>query len=211
MSRYTVAYADNIGNVREKLKQEGIRKLKIFICSKNATGVCNHCPFKSARTRDLHEKLKHNMDRREPDVIQQPIIKDHVLCYQKALFTINLLLKNLNDAIRQGDGERLIESYKLVLLYFKATQRHKYAYTILKLLYRIRLEPENAFKLTWGRFIYTQGYKGRNISNDLHLGHLNHFLKELLRSLRSNINEKNAERVSYTLQNMKGKKYYSYM
>ena len=38
--------------------------------------------------------------------------KDFKFSYQKALLTINLLLHNINDAIREGDGERLINSYK---------------------------------------------------------------------------------------------------
>ena len=148
----------------------------------------------------LYFHFRHENVEKTPEAT---IKEDHILNYQKANFTINLLLRNINDAIRQGDGERLINSYRLALLYFKVTGHHKYSYTILKLLYRIKLVPEDAFKLIWSRFVNTTGYKGRNISPDLHLEHLNNFLKELLRALRSNINETNAERVACSLKNIK--------
>ena len=104
---------------------------------------------------------------------------DHSLEYQRALFTFNLLLRNIKNSIKYGDGERLLHCYRFALLYLKSTKRTKYSHTILKLLYRIKLQPEKAFQLTWGRFINTRGFKGKNIPPDLHLEHLNIFLKEL--------------------------------
>ena len=38
---------------------------------------------------------------------------------------------------------------------------------------------------------------------DLHMEHLNNFLKELLRDLRGNVNRENAERVSKAVKNLK--------
>ena len=133
---------------------------------------------------------------------QGPLEIDHVNQYQKALFTINLFIRNINDAIKEGDGPRLISTYKFVMLYFKATGHSKYAYSATKLLYRIRLQPEHAFKLIWCRFINTRGISGRNISLDLHMEHINKFLKELLKGLRSNMNEENADRVAKTVKHM---------
>ena len=52
-------------------------------------------------------------------------------------------------------------------------------------------------------FINSSGYKSKNITHDLHLEHLNHFLKELLHNLRSNFNEQNADRIAKSLRNMK--------
>ena len=42
-----------------------------------------------------------------------------------------------------------------------------------------------------------------NNSLDLHLEHLNGFLKELLRNLRSNLTEENARRISQSMGNVK--------
>lgn len=125
------------------------------------------------------------------------------LNYQKALLTFNLLLRNINDSIREGDGGRLIECYKMGMLYFKCYGHNKYALSILKLLLRIKIKPDDALQLIWERFVNTRGNKGRNISMDLHLEHLNNFLKELLKNLRSNLNEANANRVSKALNNIK--------
>ena len=74
---------------------------------------------------------------------------------QQALLTINLLLRNINDAIRKGDAERLINTYNVAMLYFKATNHHKYSISILKLLCQIQNHPTRAFKLIWGRFVNT--------------------------------------------------------
>eukprot|EP00111_Clytia_hemisphaerica_P009268 TCONS_00027225-protein len=108
------------------------------------------------------------------------------------------MLRNINDCIREGDGERLMECYKFALLYFRCFGHTKYAYTVLKLFYRIKYQPEAAFRLIWSRFINTHGKKGRNVSRDLHSEHL----KELLRSLRSNLNESNAKRISRATRNL---------
>ena len=97
-----------------------------------------------------------------------------------------------------------MNSYRLALLYFRLTGHNKYAFTVLKLLHQIRLLPKSAFKHSiWGRFINTSGVKGRNISQDLHLEHLNLFLKELLKNLRSNFDEDNAGRIACSLRNIK--------
>ena len=88
------------------------------------------------------------------------------------------------------------------MLYFKATGHSKYAYSVTKLLYRIRLQPKHAFKMIWCRFINTRGTSGRNISLDLHMEHINKFLRELLKGLRSNMNEENADRVAKTVKHM---------
>ena len=123
--------------------------------------------------------------------------------YQEALFTINLLLRNIHDAIREGDGERLVNSYKIALLYFKATRHHKYGLAILNLLASFESKPKKAFKLIWGRFVNTHGFRGRNISRDLHLEHLNRFLKGLLKPLHSNLNEENAKRIAFSIKNLR--------
>ena len=49
----------------------------------------------------------------------------------------------------------------------------------------------------------TQGTCGHNLSLDLHLEHLNGFLKGLLKNLQSNLNKANADRVAKTLGKMK--------
>ena len=173
----------NVDDLHEINKKANERKnqlsIKLYFCSVEG---CAHNPFK-------YELKVHNYDRH---AISKP-----------ALLTIHLLLRDVNDCIREGNGERLLECYKVALLYFKCYGHTKYAYTILKLLFRIKIQPHSAFQLIWGRFINTSGKKGRNISQDLHLEHLNRFLKDLLTPLLSNLNEPNADRIAKSIQNLK--------
>lgn len=164
----------------------------------------NTNPYSYEKARNNHE-LKVHAFVREVKRPESPLLErepeDHIFKYQKALLSINLLLKNINDSIREGDGERLLVCYKVALLYFKSTGHVKYAFSLLKMFYRIKLCPSDAFRLIWGRFINTHGFLGHNIPNDLHMEHLNGYLKELLRSLRGNMNEKNADRIARALNN----------
>lgn len=174
----------------------------------------NRNPYVYEKARNNHEVKVHGYKRnqQEPDTIAPDTVadekssstkKDGIYSYQRALLAINLLLRNINDAIREGDGERLLVSYKMALLYFKSTGHTKYAYSVIKLMYQIKYKPQDAFRLIWGRFVNTHGFIGRNIPNDLHLEHLNGYLKELLRSLRGNFNESNCSRVARALNNTK--------
>ena len=65
------------------------------------------------------------------------------------------------------------------------------------------MEPTAAFNLIWERFINIHGMRGYNISMDLHMEHLNSFLKELLRDLRGNLKKENADRISKALNNLR--------
>ena len=166
--------------------------------------LCGHKNFKYKKARDSHEKNVHEMNVETTESETSAIKKeDHKFNYMKASLTFNLLLRDINDSIREGDGERLLEIYKVALLYLKCYHHTKYAYTLIKLFFRIRFEPQSAFQLTWERFVNTKGKKGHNISLDLHLEHLNGFLKGLLKNLNSNLNESNAARISKSMGKMK--------
>ncbi|CAB4009403.1 PREDICTED: uncharacterized protein LOC107352495, partial [Paramuricea clavata] len=59
--------------------------------------------------------------------------------------------------------------------------------------------PQEAHRLMWNRTVNVKGQKGKNISLDLRLEHLNHILKEMLRNLGPNLNEVTAARASHSL------------
>ena len=173
-------------------KEDGIPSLTLYQCK--FVNECQHPPFKYKSFRNRHEKTEYNYDREKiTNNVEKPQQKDYKFGCMKASLSFNLLLRDINDAIKEGDGLRLIDLYKMSLLYYKAYHHTKYSYSLLKLLFRIRFQPQAAFQLTWGRFINTTGKPGRNISCDLHLKHLNNYLKELLKNLRSNLNEENAD------------------
>lgn len=54
----------------------------------------------------------------------------------------------------------------LVRCYGVALLHAKYACTVLKMLFRIKLDPSNALDLIWNRFVNTKGIKGKNIFQD---------------------------------------------
>ena len=129
--------------------------------------------------------------------------RDFILGYLRALFTLNLVLHNILNAIKEGDGERLLNAYHFALVYFRATGHHKYAYALVQMFCSIKLRPQSAFRLIWGRFINTSGIRGRNISQDLHLEHLNCFLKDLLKNLGTNQDQENAKRIAHSVKNLR--------
>lgn len=198
--RFTTHF-DDVGLEKAKLKSKQqnliVRRYPCRFADK-----CGHEPFRYKGHRDNHLLKVHNF------VIEDPIQEveanvtdpvDHKLAYMKASLTFNLLLRTMNDCVKEGDGPRLINAYKVAMLYFKCYSHHKYALSILKLLCTIKLEPKKAFRLIWSRFVNTKGKKGKNISLDLHQEHLNLFLKEQLKNLRVNLDESNSDRVAKSL------------
>ena len=117
--------------------------------------------------------------------------------------TLNLLLRNINDAHKEGDGIRTIECYRMALLYFKTFGHTKYSFSILRLLCSLKYDLHHSHELVFDQFINAHGLPGKNIPMDLHLEFLNRFLKEELKTLRSNLNEKNAQRVAESMNNIR--------
>ena len=111
-----------------------------------------------------------------------PIIKDQVHKYAREVMSLGLFYFEFVDAVREGDGLRVLRCYKYFLPLFKSSQRHNYSIEVLTMLYQYfcALSPRLANELIWNRFINTHGLKGRNISCDLHIEHLNRILKEAI-------------------------------
>ena len=59
---------------------------------------------------------------------------DHLLNYSKNALFLCCLAKDLIDARKRGNGERILRLYKYCLLYFKLDGRHKYSGQVLHLL-----------------------------------------------------------------------------
>ena len=113
---------------------------------------------------------------------------DHVLEYAKETLSLGLLLLEFKDAIREGDGSRVLRCWKYFLPLFKATGHKNYSFEALYLLsqYYYTLPPQLAEKMLWGRFINTHGRIGKNISCDLHMEHLNRMCKIAVNHLGAN-------------------------
>ena len=102
-----------------------------------------------------------------------------------------------DDAIREGDGDRVIRCWKFLLLFFKASNRTNYSLEALNLLaqFYILLPPRLAQQLAWSRFINTRGRQGCNIPMDLHMEHLNRSCKTAVAHLGANTTPKAIVRI----------------
>ena len=137
----------------------------------------------------------HEMSHNPPlTILQEPILvsaheedehemQDDVYNYHCSLMNMALLLCDINDATRQGDGPRIIRWIKVFLLHYK---RHGSGSTIyaLKSLYQLfqlhaLFTPHKAERLTWNRSVNNKGGTGNNVPCHLDLEHDNHLYKEM--------------------------------
>ena len=114
---------------------------------------------------------------------------DGVYEYAKEVLSLCLLHTEFQDAIREGDGLRVLRVWKFLLLVFKASHKVNYSIEAFNLLaqYYILLPPRLGQQLIWSRFINTHGQPGKNIPCDLHLEHLNRALKTAICGLGANV------------------------
>ena len=126
---------------------------------------------------------------------------DNVYEYNKHLLSIGCFYMEFKDAIREGDGKRVLCCWRYMLPLFRFTQHKNYCIEAFNLLcqYSFRLPPRQAEELIWSRFINTHGVPGRNIPLDLHLEHLNRLCKTSIAHLGPNKMEEGIVRCSNIL------------
>lgn len=113
---------------------------------------------------------------------------DGVSSYCIQLLRIGCLYMEFADAIREGDGKRVIRCWRYFIPVFRAAQCTNYACESFNLLYQhlYALSPRVSNQLMWSRFINVHGRPGRNIPLDLHMEHLNRLAKDAIKNLGSN-------------------------
>lgn len=136
-----------------------------------------------------------NDDRHSED---QNSKEDFKFNYHKAKMRFGLLLADINDAIKEGDGERIRNLYKVAVLLFKCYSHTKYAYSTLLFLTKISaiLPLARAESLIANRFCNAHGKLGKNISMDLFLEFKNRSVKACTDLLGSNFREDSAQRIA---------------
>ena len=84
--------------------------------------------------------------------------------YGTQVLTLALLWHGFNDAIHEGDGDRVIRYWKFSAVIFKATQHFNYFQEsiILQLQYHFLLSEREAAQLKWSRFVNIKERKGSN-------------------------------------------------
>jgi L1 cell adhesion molecule like protein len=107
-----------------------------------------------------------------------------------------------DDAIREGDGSRILCCWRYLLLFFRASRRTNYAIEAFTLLAQEKfvLSPRMALQLKWSRTVNTHGRPGKNIPMDLHMEHLNREVKTALHGLGSNVTDNAIQRIGKCVQ-----------
>ncbi len=114
--------------------------------------------------------------------------EDMVNQYAIKMLYLGLFYYEYGDAIKEGDGSRILRCWQYLLPMFLSCGRCNYAietmHTLMKHDYL--LSSREANELLWGRFINVHGLPARNIPNDLHNEHLNRTCKTPLKNLGPN-------------------------
>ena len=158
------------------LSQEERRDILISVCSVIVENFVDISTFDSSQVGEGAEKPKQNKQ------------QDKVLAYAKKVLSFGLLYKELVDAVREGDGLRVVRWWRYMLLIFKSTGRKNYCIEAFIMLAQLQylLSPREKQQLLYSRFINMHGLPGKNISCDLYMEHLNRLLKDAIRALGAN-------------------------
>ncbi|XP_019861291.1 PREDICTED: uncharacterized protein LOC109589693 [Amphimedon queenslandica] len=122
---------------------------------------------------------------------------DGVFTYVKQLMSMGSLYLEFSDAVKEGDGDRVLRCWRYFLIIFHNAHRKNYAKESIHLLhnYQYLLTPQQAEQMKYNRFVNTSGFPGRNISADLHMEHLNREVKSCIAFLQSNKSEQAIVRI----------------
>ena len=133
---------------------------------------------------------------------ERPIESDHILSYAKETLSLGMLYMEFCDSIHEGDGLRILRCWKYMMLLFKATNKYKYAVQASRLLFQYYFTFTERMKhqLLWSRCVNVHGRRGRNVSMDLHMEHLNRYLKGALSHIGSNVRDVTFNRIGRSLR-----------
>ena len=137
-----------------------------------------------------------NISQSPEDKKDLPTCEDKVHLYGIELLSLTLIWHGFHDAIREGDGVRILRYWKFLLVIFKCSNKHNYAKEAVNLLlqYHYIFSERQREQLIWSRCVNTRGHQGTNIPCDLNMEHLVRRLKTAMRNLRANIKPSTVEK-----------------
>ena len=108
--------------------------------------------------------------------------------YSRLVISVGLLYLEYCDAIKEGDGLRVLRCWRFMLLLFKSTNRVNYSIEAFTLLaqYHFCFSKRQAHQLVWGRFVNMHGLPAHNVPCDLYMEHLNRICKDAMKGLGAN-------------------------
>ena len=144
----------------------------------------------------VHDPLYTPDESSEPSTVE--VGKDAILNYTRTALLLGLLRLNHTDAIRMGDGQRIMDINMYLCLLYKIFKCPKYAYGILKTIAqsKVLLTERLAHRLIWNRTVNHWGKPDMNHPNDLDLEHQNKSFKDQIHNYHGVFTERSISRVS---------------
>ena len=107
----------------------------------------------------------------------------------------------IEDAIREGDGKRIVRLWKFLLLQFKQAGRTKYALEALSLQCNINtaLSEKQAHDLKWNCTCNPHGILGGNKPLNLHMEHMNHSFKDNISTFAPHISPTSVQKTVHAV------------
>ena len=115
--------------------------------------------------------------------------RDDMFNYQCSFLEYGMLILNFFDAIKEGDGKRIVRCWKFQLPYLRNDPGStKYALEALGMIFQVNvlLSSKHAHELIWNRTALLKSGSGHNIPLDLLLEFFNRLLKEVRKKLGPN-------------------------
>ena len=136
---------------------------------------------------DSHSKVNNN-----PDTVNG---------YACEVLNLGLFYLEYADAVKEGDGNRVLRCWHYLLPLFKASGRVNYSLEVLYTLYQLHfsLSPRQVHQLLWSRFVNVHGLPSHNIESDLHMEHLNRMCKDAISYMGANKTDKTIQRVGKSI------------
>lgn len=125
--------------------------------------------------------------------------EDCQLNYGLQVMQLGVMLMQLNDTESEGDGDRSLVNWKMLLLYFRCRPRGmKYAYEAMRFITNVKAlyTTKTAHRILHGQFVNPRGGEGNNYANDLKMEHCIQDNKVSMRGMRANKTLKAVQRCS---------------
>ena len=138
-------------------------------------------------------------DKEQPMSTESDVQDDKIHNYSHHVVELGMVLMQLIDTAREGDGERSVRNWKLLTAYFKSCSNHsKYALEGFNFISQVRalLSPRKAHEVIWSQFCSTQGGSGHNLPCDLRMEHFNNEMKKATNAMGANKTPKAVQRIS---------------
>lgn len=101
--------------------------------------------------------------------------EDRYLNYGLQVIQLGMMLMQLNDTEAEGDGERSLINWKMLMLYYRSRPRGmKYAFEAMRFITCVKglYTEKMAHRVLHGQFVNPKGKEGKNYPNDLKMEHL---------------------------------------